>query len=494
MVDAAGRSFGRALTELASARPDQANITLIAPDGTETDLSWAVLEARANQIAHRFAELGVTKDAVVALALPTCAEHILVTLAIWKLGAVLLPLRHDMPSWEMDRLLSLAEPTILVSDSHEASIPVLTRDDLARTAELDDRPLPDVVPDCVNYVASSGSTGSPKLIVTPRRGVVGADPDTAFFLSSGPATALVVSPLYHVNGFAFAAPFALEGARVYVLEKFDAALAVDVIERHRITLTVMVPTMLQRIARLSDIGTRNLRSLTRLVYGGAKVPDWVVDRWLELIDPAAFLFTYGSSERLGFVAMTGLEWPEHRGSTGKPMDCRISIRDPDGRELPTGETGEIFLRSLEERPVFQYIGMPTPEPSADGYRSLGDLGWLDSDGYLYIADRRTDMIVSGGANVFPAEVEEALSEHPDVVDQVVVPVPDQEWGHRVHAIVQPRDPEQPPPPAELRAWCKARLAAYKAPRTFEFVARMPRTEAGKLNRTALGTQRADRDG
>ncbi len=134
--------------------------------------------------------------------------------------------------------------------------------------------------------------------------------------------------------------------------------------------------------------------------------------------------------------------------------------------------------------------MPTPEPTADGFYTIGDVGWLDADGYLYVTDRRKDMIVSGGANVFPAEVENALSEHPAVVDQVVVGVPDDEWGQRVHAILQVADPAHPPTDDELRAFCKERLASYKVPKTFEIVERVPRTEAGKLNRTTLGTERA----
>ena len=141
------------------------------------------------------------------------------------------------------------------------------------------------------------------------------------------------------------------------------------------------------------------------------------------------------------------------------------------------------------RRLFRYLGVPTPEPTHDGYRTIGDLGWLDEHGYLFIADRRTDLIITGGANVFPAEVEAALSEHPEVVDQVVVPVPDAEWGHRVHAIVQPADPANPPDPVALREFCKDRLAAYKAPKTFEFVEPLPRTPAGKFNRTALGEAR-----
>jgi bile acid-coenzyme A ligase len=299
-----------------------------------------------------------------------------------------------------------------------------------------------------------------------------------------------VSPLYHVNGFAFAAPTALEGGRVVIMEKFDAARAVELIERHGINFTVMVPTMLQRVARLPDVNKDRLASLDRVVYGGARVPEWVVDRWLELIDPAKFVFSYGSSERLGLVMMTGVEWADHRGATGKPVDVEISIRDPEGAPLPPGEVGEIWMRPLGPRRLFEYIGMPTPEPTPDGYYTLGDVGALDADGYLYVSDRRKDMIVTGGANVFPAEVEIALSEHPDVVDQVVVGVPDEEWGQRVHAIIQVADPERPPTGPELRDFCKTRLATYKVPKTYEIVERVPRTEAGKLNRTNLGNERA----
>jgi bile acid-coenzyme A ligase len=413
-----------------------------------------------------------------------------VTLAIWKLGATLLPLRHDMPDWEMERMTSLAAPKLLVSDQHSASCVVLTRADLDATRTESDAPLPDAVSECVNLVASSGSTGKPKLIVTPSRGVVEGEPQQGTTKGEGPIDVLVVSPLYHVNGFAFAAPTALEGGHVVIMEKFDAAQAVELIERHRITFTVMVPTMLQRVARLPDLDAQRLATLERVVYGGARVPEWVVDRWLELIDPAKFVFSYGSSERLGLVMMTGAEWADHRGATGKPVDVDISIRDPEGTPLPAGEIGEIWMRPLGPRRLFEYIGMPTPQPTADGFYTLGDVGWLDDDGYLYVTDRRTDMIVTGGANVFPAEVEIALSEHPEVVDQVVVGVPDDEWGQRVHAIVQVAHPELPPSPGALRDFCKTRLAAYKVPKTFEIVERVPRTEAGKLNRTDLGNARA----
>ena len=171
----------------------------------------------------------------------------------------------------------------------------------------------------------------------------------------------------------------------------------------------------------------------------------MIDRLLQLLPPAALQFVYGSTERLGVVTMTGAEWAEHRGAAGRPQDVELSIRDADRNEVPPGEVGEIHMRPLDPtRRLFRYLGAPTPEPTADGFRTIGDLGWLDEHGYLFIADRRTDLIITGGANVFPAEVEAALSEHPGVADQVVVPVPDPDWGHRVHAIIEPADPANPP--------------------------------------------------
>ena len=483
-------SYGRRLTEIAAERPDDVDLVIVDRDGNERAVTWRELETRANQIARALQAHGVGTSDVVALALPSCAEHVLVTVAIWKLGATLLPLRHDLPEWEMDRMLELAAPVVLVSDQHHASCPVLTRADLAETTALPVDPLPDAVSECINLVASSGSTGRPKLIVTPARGVVGGNSQQGSTQGDIEMNILVLSPLYHVNGFAFAAPVMLEGGHVVILEKFDAARAVELIEKYQITFTVMVPTMLQRIARLPDLDPKRFASLQRIVYGGARVPDWVVERWLELVDPSVFVFTYGSSERLGLVMMTGTEWSEHPGATGKPVDVELSIRDAFGAPLPNGEVGEIYMRPTGTRRLFEYIGMPTPQPTADGYFTIGDVGWLDDDGYLYVTDRRTDLIVTGGANVFPAEVENALSEHPDVVDQVVVGVPDDEWGQRVHAIVQVRDPAHPPTAEELRAFCKERLAGYKVPKTYEVVDRVPRTDAGKLNRNDLGNERA----
>ena len=293
-----------------------------------------------------------------------------------------------------------------------------------------------------------------------------------------------------MNGFAYAYNPLLQNNPIVLMERFDAARAVDLIERYHIAYTCMVPTMLMRVARLEDVRSRDFSSIDRIVYGGASIPEWVVRAWFELVSPERFAFTYGGSEGHGLVMTTGDQWLEHPGTVGKPLLGEAKILDEDGNELPTGEIGEIFLRGEATGPRFHYIGQPTPDAAPGGFGSFGDMGYVDEDGFIYIADRRRDMIVTGGANVYPAEVEAVLTEHPGVLDVVVVGLPDPEWGHRVHAIVEARDPAHPPTAEELREHAKARLSSYKVPKTYEIVERIPRSGAGKVNRSALVEERA----
>jgi bile acid-coenzyme A ligase len=295
--------------------------------------------------------------------------------------------------------------------------------------------------------------------------------------------------MYHTNGFATLLTM-LGGDRLVVLEKFDAKLVVDLIERHRVTTFTATPTMLQRIARVPGIDDRDLSSIVWILQGAAVIPPALVHRWFELLGPDKVFMAYGMTEQLGLTALRGDEWLQHPGSVGRGYrGTEIRILEPDGREVPTGEIGEIYLRSPTTG-FYTYLGgAPLLPTTADGFGTAGDLGRVDGDGYLYIADRRVDMIITGGANVFPAEVESALAEHPGIADVVVIGLPDPEWGHRVHAIVQATDPANPPSEEELRAHCRARLASYKVPKAFEVIAEMPRTTAGKVNRSRLVTER-----
>jgi len=485
-------SYGRQLTLLAEELGDRTALVAVSPTGEERRVSWVELDRRSNQTARLLATRGVSTGSLAVVALANSPEHFFSTFGAWKLGATVLPLRWDLPAWERDRLLGLADAAVVVG-TWDDDVPGLLRlEDVVASAALDDGPVPDAVADPARAIATSGSTGSPKLIVTPGPGLVNTDPAVQATSQMGVrprATQLVISPLYHTNGFASLNGL-LTGQTLVVMERFDAALAVDLIERHGVNTAITVPTMLQRIAQLPDVATRDFSSLDSVLYGGAPLAPWVVRVWLGLVGPERFWFSYGGTESLGLAMARGDEWLQHEGTVGRPVQCEVRIQDATGREVPVGTVGEIYMRRLDGVETFAYIGAPTPPKSDEGFGTFGDLGWVDEDGYLYVADRRVDMVVSGGANVYPAEVELALSEHPAVGDVVVVGLPDEEWGQRVHAIVEPAPTADPPDEDELRAFARERLAAYKVPKSFEIVPRVPRTEAGKVNRAALVAERA----
>jgi bile acid-coenzyme A ligase len=249
---------------------------------------------------------------------------------------------------------------------------------------------------------------------------------------------------------------------------------------------------MRRIIMLPGVreGQRDFSSIQAIQSSAAPCPIWLKQAWIDLLGPEKVHEVYGSAEGIGATMIRGDEWLEHQGSVGRPVNCELRILDEAGNDLPPGEVGEIFTRPTEtDGPTFQYVGAPNAKSTPDGFYSIGDLGWLDANGYLFIADRRTDMIVSGGANVYPAEVEAALHDHPAIADLAVVGVPDEEWGRRVHAVVQPADPAHPPPVAELDAWARERITSYKVPKTYELVAELPRNEAGKIRRSALAAER-----
>jgi bile acid-coenzyme A ligase len=300
-----------------------------------------------------------------------------------------------------------------------------------------------------------------------------------------PQTILVLAPMYHVNGFSTIF-YLLAGDRLVLLEKFDAAQVVDLIERHRVTTFTATPTMLRRIADLPGIEDRDLSSLDWIAQGAAPMPSSLARRWADLIGPERIVMAYGMTEGLGLTALRGDEWLTREGSVGRGLrGTELRILDAGGADLPTGQIGEIYLRS----PFYggyRYLGdAPRMRQTDDGFATAGDLGYLDAEGYLYLVDRRVDLIITGGANVFPAEVEAALLDHPRIADVVVIGLRDPEWGRRVHAIVEPADLERPLAAADVIDYAKGRLAPYKVPKTVEFVSAVPRSEATKVNRGAL---------
>ncbi len=468
--------------QLVTERPDDDAWRFVGVDGSEFAFTWAELDRRSSQLAGALAERGLGLGDRLGIGLKNSPQFALATFAAWKLGAIPVPMRWDLPEWELDRLREAIDGKVHLGGDD--------LDWIDATAERDVPDLPDVTSPRANGICSSGSTGLPKVIVSSRLGIY--NPAMIVPIAEGwgttvprPQVILVLGPLYHTNGF-FSFFSMLSGDHVVVMEKFDADRVVDVIERHRVSTFNCTPTMLKRIADLPGVDERDLSSIQWICQGAAPMPPYLVHRWAGLIGPERLIMAYGMSEGLGLTAIRGDEWMAHEGSVGRPAkDTEMAVLDSDGKAVPPGEIGEIYLRS----PLYggsDYLGgSEQPTMSADGLCSVGDLGYLDEDGFLYVVDRRTDLIITGGANVYPAEVEIALMEHPKVADVAVIGVRDDEWGRRVHAIIQAASPDDPPSFDEVRAWAKERIAPYKVPKSIEVVDEIPRSAATKVNRGAL---------
>jgi bile acid-coenzyme A ligase len=484
-------SYGAQLRIWADQRPDDLAVTVVDAEDREDSLTYGALARRAAALAGRLLDLGVGPDDIVPLALPNSPEVFTALFGVWMTGACPAPLRHDMADTERERILELLKPKAFLGDWRNGAAPVSQAE--LRAPTPDGQPLPnlaEVIPRRLWAIGSGGSTGTPKMIVSLRPASVANRYGVMLeHEAAAPAACQVVcGPLYHTHALQLSMGSLLAGDRIVVLQRFDAAQAARMIERHRAVMVGMVATMLMRFLRLPNLESYDLSSLQLMLAGAGSIPNAVAERWIRLIGAERILVGYGASEGVGAALITGAELLKKPGSVGRASESDIRIQDEDGRVLPTGEVGEIWLRPHAGK-MFEYLGSPEPPITADGFMSVGDLGWLDADGYLFIAERRTDMVKTGGVNVFPAEVESCLNEHPQVADVAVIGLPDPEWGRRLHALVVPANPARPPAPETLAAWCKARLSPPKVPKTWEYLECLPRNDAMKLNRRQLTEDR-----
>jgi len=301
-------------------------------------------------------------------------------------------------------------------------------------------------------------------------------------------------PLYHNAPFILSHAGLFAGGRVTGMAKFDAEETLRLIEKNRVQWANFVPTMMHRIWALPEKvrNSYDLSSLNIVFHMAAPMPPWLKEKWIEWLGPERIWELYGGTERQGACVINGVEWMAHKGSVGKIGDTsKLRIIGEDGKDVATGETGEIyFLPNDGAGSTYHYLGAE-PKRRADGWESLGDIGRLDAEGYLYLGDRLADMILRGGANIYPAEVEAAVSEHPDVRSCVVVGLPDPELGQRIHAIVELNEGAAVQAVADgMGAFLADRLSRYKHPESFEIVGTSPRDDSGKVRRTLLRDERA----
>ena len=464
----------------------------IAVSHGDDAITWEQLERNANRRARAFAERGVKPGDFVAIGLPNSNAFYETTFAVWKCGATPTSLSWRLPRGEAAAVLEILKPALVVGGEADWNAPNRLPADFSLKA-FSDEPISNPVARYWKAMTSGGSTGRPKVILDHNPAVTDTAAEQLLGISSG-TSLLNPGPLYHNAPFILSHAALFAGGRVTGMVKFDAEETLRLIGKERVQWVNFVPTMMHRIWALPE-NVRNAYDLSNLkivFHMAAPMPPWLKEKWIEWLGPERIWELYGGTERQGFCVVNGVEWLAHKGSVGKIGEtCRLRIIGEDGKDVAPGETGEIyFLPNDGPGSTYHYLGAE-PKRRADGWESLGDIGRLDAEGYLYLGDRLADMILRGGANIYPAEVEAAVSEHPDVRSAVVVGLPDDELGQRVHAILELNAGAQPQAVADgMGAFLADRLSRYKHPESFEVVGTSPRDDSGKVRRTLLRDERA----
>ncbi|MEP7211082.1 MAG: AMP-binding protein [Alphaproteobacteria bacterium] len=476
--------LSRILAHWAAVQPDRTAVV-----HGEDNLTWAAFDARTNRLARAYAAMGVGQDDFVTIGLPNGVAFLESCFATWKLGATPQPISSKLPKIERDGIVELGQPKLVVGCEPGVYAPIPSiADGYTPDPALSDAPLPERIATSFKAMTSGGSTGRPKLIVSKTRAEW--DPEIPYLEIPMQGAMLVPGPLYHNGPFSWAMIALFKGCTVVVTTRFDAEETLRLIDERSIDTVYLVPTMMRRIWALPEAArTRyNLSSLTALWHLAEPCPAWLKDNFISWLGPDVIWELYGGTEGQGTTTIRGGEWLTHRGSVGKPTATGdMKVVGEAGETLPPGEIGEVFIRPVAgPGTTYHYLGAEA-RAIEGGWESLGDMGWMDAEGYLYLTDRRSDMILSGGANIYPAEVEAAIDSFPGVRSSAVIGIPDEDLGARLHAIID--RPEGPADQAALLTHLADRLVRYKLPRTFEYVAEPLRDDAGKVRRKTLREER-----
>jgi long-chain acyl-CoA synthetase len=480
------------LSEIAAARPDKPALIM---SGSGRVTTYAELDRASLRVAGLLNRLGVVPGEHVALILANRPEYLEIVWGMQRAGTYWTPVNWHLTEHEAGyvvadcdaRVLFASEPTRQLAGRIAERVPNLVVATVSDYANGPDEPSAETEGSYFFY--SSGTTGMPKGIKPkhdfPPFGTglrldhligtaFGFDPDTVY---------LCPAPLYHSAPVGWSLVTQRHGGTVVVMERFDALDCLRAIEEHRVTHAQFVPTHFVRMLKLPEEQRRafDLSSLRVVVHASAPCPVEVKRAMIDWLGPKVIEY-YAGSESNGMTTIGSADWLSHPGSVGRASMGTVHILGADGGELPPGEIGTIYFA---DGGTFTYHNDPAKTAAAHnerGWSTLGDLGRLDADGYLYLADRRTDLIISGGVNVYPAEVEAVLITHPSVLDVAVIGLPDPELGQKVVAVVQPAGE---PDPAELIDHCRTRLAHFKCPKEIRITAELPRLPTGKLLRRVV---------
>ena len=476
-------------------------------------VTYRELDERSNQAAHLFHSLGLRRGDHIALCLENHEEFFVLCWGAQRSGLYFTTISSRLTAPEVEYIVDDCGARVFVTSVAKQEIAAGLADRcphlIARyviggpsrgyeswseaLARQPTTPL-DEESEGAPMVYSSGTTGRPKGVKHPMpEGPIGA-PNAIVALLMGlygmgdASVYLSPAPLYHAAPLAFTLACQRLGVTVVVMEQFDAIRSLELIEEHRVTHSQWVPTMFVRMLKLAqkERGRFDLSSLQVAIHAAAPCPVPVKEAMIEWWGPIVYEY-YAGSEGNGFCAIDSEEWLAHKGSVGKPLTAKVHILDDASKEVPTGEAGAIFF---ESDATFEYHN--APEKTADsrspqGYSTLGDVGYVDDEGYLYLTDRKAHMIISGGVNIYPQETENALITHPKVADVAVIGVPNEEFGEEVKAVVQLIDSSDASAQLaqELIEFCREQIAHMKCPRSVDFEAELPRHPTGKLYKRLL---------
>jgi len=473
---AAVAPIGTQFSQLAEAAPDVPAVTC---DGRT--LTRGELEVSTNRLARAYAELGVRQGDYVTIVMPNSIEWVQAVLATWKLGAIPQPLSARLPDTELAGLLALRQPSLLVGRDDPNGKSRSIAGDYTPDPTLSAAPHAESVSPVWKSMSSGGSTGRPKLIEAGGDSRLPAAAGYALGAQEGDVQLMSV-PLTHNTGFTTFAIGLIQGHHLVVMPRFEPREFLDLVTKHGVTFLATVPTIMQRLLPVYRAApdAYDLSSIRRFWHLASPCPPAVKEAWIDLLGPEVIWELYGGTELQALTFINGAQWLEHRGSVGIVVAGEMKVLDDDGNECPPGVVGEIYMRpSPGSAPTYRYIGATAK--SRDGWDSLGDLGYFDEDRFLYLNDRRVDMFTVGGRNVYPAEIESALSAHPKVLSCLVVGVPDADLGQVPHAIVQADGLDE----AAVTSFLAERISSYKVPHTVEFSDTPLRDDAGKARRSAV---------
>ncbi len=504
----------------------------IALAGPDERIDYATLQTRANKMAQAFQAMGVGRGQAVGVMAVNCTEMVEIYYGAAAVGATLVPLNFRAKPEELSYMIESTDVTALfieeryfsIYEGIKASVPAvkhviplnferpgLTSYTALRDAQEDIPVFGDADDDDPTLIIfTSGTTSLPKGVVLTYKALTSlvvntqapADPST------DQQVILVSVPFYHIAGATTMMSAVFSGRRLVILPQFDPEAWLAAVQNEGVTHAFVVPTMLKRIMEVDGFAKYDLHTLQLITYGAAPMPYEVVRRAVDVFstrgdNPTAanvgLMNSYGQTEATG--SMTYLDPDDHRlngtpeqndltlerlRSVGRPMaDLDVAILAPDGRRLPTNEPGEICIRGDRVMKGYNKRDDDTESALVDGWLHTGDVGKIDDGGYLFITGRIKDMVIRGGENIGPAEIEQVLEDHPGVAEAAVIGVPDVEWGEVVKAIMVPAEDGMRPSEQELTDYVKTRLASYKAPAYYEWVDELPRNPLGKILKTEL---------